>query len=439
MIEQEKKHTANLVPAPPPKPPIARKGWWSRLTGETKLGLVVAGSFLALTGGVVGTKYFVKSPAPTDTGKEILQVRVPQIELLVPTPMPPAPRIEQPAPAELPPIVSDIKFTPVPNPEVVQVGVDVPKIPPAPDAPPAVVAPAEKKNVLDDPVFLPPVDVPMPNKETPIIAPPVRPPMKDDFTRKVPMKIEAPKLDPLDVPPVIDPLKIKIDPVEIKPTVVDPLKIEPVEIRPPTVDPLKIKIDPVEIKPPVVEPFKIEPVEIKPTVDPMKIKIDPIEIKPTTIELKTPIPIERANAVKKDGEYDEDMHSIKPNETYRAISKQYFNSEAYAAALQRYNRDHPGQADYVRIPPIWVLEKKYASDVNASPTRPVGYNPPPVADVTPRNDPAYTVGDNGEMLADIAKKSLGSEDAWKRIWDLNPQLNPAKMIPGGTRLKMPGQ
>ena len=49
----------------------------------------------------------------------------------------------------------------------------------------------------------------------------------------------------------------------------------------------------------------------------------------------------------------------------------------------------------------------------------------------------YTVAENGEMLAEIARKSLGSEDQWKRIWDANPQINPAKMIPGGTRLRLP--
>jgi hypothetical protein len=142
-------------------------------------------------------------------------------------------------------------------------------------------------------------------------------------------------------------------------------------------------------------------------------------------------------AEKKDNEFEEDFHAPKQDESYRAISKQYYNSEAYSTALQRYNQDHPNQLGKVRIPPIWVLEKNYAGDITTSTARPVNYTAPPAV-AAPRNNPVYVVTENGEMLADIARKQLGSEDAWKRIWDLNPQLNPAKTIAGGTRLLLPG-
>ena len=148
----------------------------------------------------------------------------------------------------------------------------------------------------------------------------------------------------------------------------------------------------------------------------------------------------KVDASKQDNGYDEDIHPLKPNESYAAISKQYYNSDAYAGALQRYNRDTPGGlANNVRIPPIWVLEKKYPSDVSNTGTRNVGYVQP-AADLPRRSTGSvYTVGDNGEMIGDISKKSLGNDDyqTWQRIYSLNPQINPGKLIPGGTRLRLP--
>jgi hypothetical protein len=147
----------------------------------------------------------------------------------------------------------------------------------------------------------------------------------------------------------------------------------------------------------------------------------------------------KADAPKQDNGYDEDIHPLKPNETYSAISKQYYNSDAYATALQRYNRDTPGGlANNLRVPPIWVLEKKYPADVANTGTRSVGYVQPAV-DLPKVNEATYTVSENGEMIADVAKKTLGNDDyqTWQRIYTLNPQINPGKLIPGGTRLKLP--
>jgi len=152
----------------------------------------------------------------------------------------------------------------------------------------------------------------------------------------------------------------------------------------------------------------------------------------------------RTDASKQQNNYDEDLYSHKPNESFGSISKQFYNSDAYASALQRYNNDHPAtNAGYVRIPPIWVLEKSYSGDIGSATTasRPVNYVPPavPAAPIPGSAEPFYTVAENGEMLGDIARKTLGNDDTrtWQRIVDLNPQLNAAKLIPGGTRLRMP--
>lgn len=451
------------------------------MTRETKLGLVVASSFLALVCGVVAVKSRFTSAPSVDEPKTLAQVTV--TEVTQPEGLNDAPPAIQNFPVKdlsNVPVVKPSNLDPVvlphvESPEIVKpVRADVPKIGDPLDVPIIVSQdnPPKKNSTIDPAVFI----VPNSDKVEPIVAPPdpkigdpivppERPKVKDDFSKKD--KVDVPKKD--DGRPVI---KITIPKKETKPDALDqppPLDIiepmkpegknptlrmgdEPKKDPPPIIVPSETNNAPIVIDLPVKKdaprkidtPKKDEPLRIEPTlvIEPSvkkdgKVVLDPASKNdvPQVIELnpKRDSPIVRPM---KDTEYDEDLHSLKQNESYRSLSKQYYNSEAYAVALQRYNRDHPGQADYVRLPPIWVLEKKYASDVSANPAQAVKYSPPP-PDASPRNQPIYTVLENGEMLAEIAKRTLGNEDAWKRIWDLNPQLNPAKTIPGGTRLQMP--
>ncbi len=317
------------------------------------------------------------------------------------------------------------------------------KTPPMPDAPPTVPP-------LEAPI------VPTQTKQKPAPdAPVVQPadPLKidldkiDDANRKVNDLSDAPKKKNSSI-------KIDLDPA---PTISPPANVDPLA------DSQKKADSPAVIAPPADSPpmnapnLKITlPKKVDAPVEPKASRDIPpasLDIAPSNADKKVDAPVEPKksrdaasasldntpkSADKNGSDFDEDLHSMGKNESYRAISKQYYNSDAYSIALERYNRDRPGQSDYVRIPPIWVLEKNYASDITGGTARPVNYAAPPVV-AAPRNDPVYTVSENGEMLADIARTQLGSENAWKRIWDLNPQLNPAKTIAGGTRLHMPGQ
>ncbi len=485
------KATATLTsPAGPPAAPIAARARSPRISRETFLGLLVAGTFLSLVGAVMVVKKFIVPPVTVVESQTIAQN--PQ-EAWQPT-LPPATPLAKPAPlppAEMPSTIV-LEMPPAPAPTIQQVRSESPMIPevpmPAPIAPPVEpsiaiepltvpMTPSKKEApaVAIEPVFIAPEPAkkePTPvaidpivvaepsGKSDPFLAPPppdapkpLPQPAKDDFSSN--KKIEA-KTDPLDLPPLIDPVKPEVKnpvivaggqekksnppPLEAPPLIAPP--IEP-EVKP------EMKKDPPLIAPPIEPEVKKEvrtPVIETPMVEaPPKIETPveaPVKKSPATIEF---VPLKKVEStipdapatLKKDGDFDEDLHSLKQNESYRSLSKQYYNSEAYSIALQRYNKDHPGQADYVRIPPIWVLEKKYAGDITGSQARAVNFTAPPAGDAAPRTEPVYSVSDNGEMLADVARKQLGSEDAWKRIWDLNPQLNPAKAIPGGTRLRMP--
>lgn len=74
--------------------------------------------------------------------------------------------------------------------------------------------------------------------------------------------------------------------------------------------------------------------------------------------------------------YDEETYRCKPNDSFRAISTQYYNSDKYAQALWLFNRNHPLATDALRqdppalqpgqpvyIPPTRILEKYYASTI----------------------------------------------------------------------------
>jgi hypothetical protein len=440
-MEQDKKKlspapVAATTPAPAAEPvPTASipRPRFKLISRETKIGAVVGASFLAVAGGIMGVKSLWKETAlPPETPL----ATQPPVGLEAP-PAPSTTRfapVEAPPPAPMPVLVPEVRIESAIQPARADLVIPEPKLeapviapPPPSDIPvfkePAVVAPPPP--ALEIPAF----------KEPAVVAPP---PAGDPFKANAP-RIEAPKIE---APAMMaaDPLKPEAKNPVIRISASEPKKDGPPAIEAPPLIDLAPPPEPKKIETPRIETPSLEPITPPVKIEaPMREPIPPLKIDaPTRIDLaprKDNPPT--AEPERKDGEYDEDLHSLRQNESYRSLSKQYYNSEAYAIALQRYNRDHPGQADYARIPPIWVLEKKYADDISGAQARAVNYQQPAVVDAAPRNDPVYTVSDNGEMLAEIARRQLGSEDAWKSIWDLNPGINPAKSIPGGTRLKMP--
>jgi nucleoid-associated protein YgaU len=108
------------------------------------------------------------------------------------------------------------------------------------------------------------------------------------------------------------------------------------------------------------------------------------------------------------------------------------------------------------VPPTWVLEEQFPnlsgpkpekSDVpeakspggvkfepalpTTSGSRPA---PPPVS--TSTNDEYKVKAEAGETIREIARKVYGTPDSWKKLWDLNPNLDPTQPIPNGTTLRL---
>ena len=49
----------------------------------------------------------------------------------------------------------------------------------------------------------------------------------------------------------------------------------------------------------------------------------------------------------------------------------------------------------------------------------------------------YRVGVNGEMILEVARRTLSNGDRWPEIYRLNPKLDPQVLIPAGTELRLP--
>jgi nucleoid-associated protein YgaU len=156
--------------------------------------------------------------------------------------------------------------------------------------------------------------------------------------------------------------------------------------------------------------------------------------------------------------YDEESHVCRANDTPESVSQEYYNTPRYARALVQFNRDHPKGSEGVKqeppqlpagqmlyIPPARVLQKNYANAIGESPSPAAIGNlaPPPMPGSAPQTPSAagvrlYSIHQqNGEMLYQIAQRTLGTGDRWYEIALLNPQFKPEQPVPFGQQLKLP--
>jgi hypothetical protein len=169
--------------------------------------------------------------------------------------------------------------------------------------------------------------------------------------------------------------------------------------------------------------------------------------------------------------YDEDTYVCKATDTFASISQAVYHTEIYGQALLLFNRNHPLATENVRreppviqagqplyIPPLEILRKYYTSAIAETATgtsrpspaasltdaaasiRPLAVAPSAtVATPAPASaqERSYRVSGNGEMLRDIARRTLGDGDRWAEIYRLNPKYDPVYPVPAGTELRLP--
>jgi nucleoid-associated protein YgaU len=154
--------------------------------------------------------------------------------------------------------------------------------------------------------------------------------------------------------------------------------------------------------------------------------------------------------------YDEETYTCRPNESFKTISQTFFQTDRYERALFLFNRNHPlatnnlktdspvlqaGQPVY--IPPTRILEKYYSAAISDSTA--TAAIPPLTAAVSETSSTAvrvdaaktYHVAANGEMIRDVARRTLGNADLWPQIYALNPGIDPKDPVPPGTELRLP--
>lgn len=418
--------------------------------------------------------------------------------------LPPIPGVDVGSPTvpELPPIPEDPgegtapgvpDLPPIPEGSGDETAPGVPDLPPIPEDPGEGTAPG----VPDLPVPTPdPEPFPTSPSEEPI--PSVPPPEIEPLPTPDSMPTEPPEIP---TPPTIADLAPIPDPMPTEPSEMPaPSSPEPVEAAniPPSPPGSEPKSDPEPIRMP--EPDAVGEPKVVPINDPIQLEpVKPIDHRPETgttstdtprtedrpdsgtprVRLEMPMPSRPSPNPEPNPDpigqvaprnppsmtqpsnvefYDEDIHRVRPNETWVSISSRYYNDPSYANALLRYNRGLPsGQSlgerpminQELKVPPIWVLRKRYPDEVPNLPgdrtttrtvSRPASLYSPAVESVSQEGNSGrfYIVtAERGESLHEIAARTLGSRQYFYVIRDLNPQVNPDAPVPAGTRLYMP--
>jgi nucleoid-associated protein YgaU len=289
----------------------------------------------------------------------------------------------------------------------------------------------------------------------PVGAPPANPPVPKSDNPPVPkIDLDLPALPPTPMPDRKD------DPPVVAPPKPDagPKKDDNVPVinlpKPPRTDDLP-PLPKIDLGPPAVT----VPTGPAPTVDvPAAPVVSP---GPTTPPVG---PMSTAVAPVKRDTFDEDWHTLRPGEDFAAVSREYYNSADYARALEAYNRDR--REKFVRVPPPWVLEERFAGLIQKAdspavpearpaanlkpepaapapaPAVPTSRRPAPPPAATPvgssANPGEYKVtAPNGETIREVAQKVFGNPNLWRRIGELNPDIDPTLTIPTGTSLRIP--
>ncbi len=316
--------------------------------------------------------------------------------------------------------------------------------------------------------------------------PPLKAPIDIDVPLIAPPKVGvAPPAPPakvdFDIPPIIAPAPLVSPPPKVgdlppAPPAPPIIKEEVPVVAPPTLGtgpaPKTVTPPMPELVAPPAPPLNVgTPPPAPPIIDLTPAPTIGTPKPPVNLDPAPPLgaPKPPADAPKRD-EFDEDWHTPKYGDTFAMISREYYKSPDYAPALEAYNKDRrKGGENIVRVPPLWVLEEKFPAMTKAEPrpapapmspppggrssgvdfdppeTRAIGSSAPPSRPApAPAVTPASNTNDEyrvqaaaGETIREIANKLYGDPLTWKRIYDMNPGVDPTIPIPAGTTLRLP--
>jgi len=415
------------------------------MTRGSKVGLVVAGSFLALAGGSLAVRMLNREPeVTTDLAQQPPSATTEQ----QPAPQTPAPE----ATTNIQPVVPVVTTTaseppPAPAPSW------------SPEPAPGVIT--QQPNNPPAPIT---TEVKPPEPSFPIITESPKP-IETASPEPAPITNEAPK--PVDNTP--PPAPITPSNTETPKSIENP--ITPAPITPAPVESPKAVEEP-KPQAPVANPETAAPTSVAQLSQPNRPEGGSPQPLPDTISKGVQATGVAKPATRPSSDsYLEEEYKIRGGENFNTVSKRFYYNEKYAQALEKYNRDYPLAPASMRqdpskltngqtlwIPPIRILEKRYPDVIpDFRPVTSQSTSLPPQAQ-TPTwttassnsgakplsNSPSYKtyrVRDGGETMQDIARRTMGNTLAWSEIYRLNPSLNPsaATPIPAGTLLRLPSE
>ncbi len=456
------------------------------MTRETKIGLVVASSFLCLVTIVVASKWKRGDGAPADPEEQTVKVAAakpgqnagdpkandtPQrndASPSFPSGLAPLPeKKDTPLTGGPPPLTSIPPAAPFGDPSK-----DIPMPKPFEFKPSdmAIVPPPVQAE------FKPPVPSPFAQEEKrPIVVAPLDPTKFGALATLEPLpKKEEPKRQAISfgVVPVevknqenaIPPLTEKAVPLVFSPMPKDGL----VEIPPPKKDlnPPSVVLNPKDI----TRPMNPNDTSTVPPIVNSQGKTAIIPSNPSDGPSMPPIIVGGFKPPMLN-RYDPEFTELRFGEaSFGQLSQRLYGTAKYGDALHAYNRDHRDLIKFganvaanppvlnagqqVMYPPKELLERDYRALIREASVVPAAPIPPPIVSISPPTvlnpgvgalAPApinrtgiYIVQEQGgERIRDIARRFLGNPDHWMEIYRLNPKVEPRFPIPAGTQLNLP--
>ncbi len=143
--------------------------------------------------------------------------------------------------------------------------------------------------------------------------------------------------------------------------------------------------------------------------------------------------------------FTEKVYAWKSGDSYEKLSENYYYTPKLAAALKKYNKNHPQATDnlqgggepapgeHIYIPPVAQLD---GSDLSSLP-------PNALPSATPLNSapggtlPTYKVTQENTYIVNVAKDTLKQGERWVELRQLNAHIDPEKPLPIGTILRLP--
>jgi hypothetical protein len=149
--------------------------------------------------------------------------------------------------------------------------------------------------------------------------------------------------------------------------------------------------------------------------------------------------------------YEEVRRAVRAGDNYESLSKEYYNSEGYAKALQLWNQNHPRASDVMArdgslvpgekifIPPAAQLEQHYAQVITSPKIAPRPSGAVQTGFTAPATEPATYRVVTDESIEVVARRTLGTSDRAIDVLRLNPKLRAGEVLKAGTVVTLPAE